>query len=141
MERKLSNTSVEKQESEDYFKRREDLVTEDKKNFFIVDVPELTEEEHKAELKLTEMKDKLLVDGKLPHLNEYYESKPIFESSDLYKSIIQMPKGGHLHLHLTAAAHLDFLLDLTKKDIVYYSETHNKIKIFPNGDPEEGYSQ
>jgi len=30
-----------------------------------------------------------------------------------------MPKGGHLHLHLTAAAPLDLLLEFTYQDNVY----------------------
>ena len=48
MERKLSNTSFDKMEAEEYFKQREELVKEDRKNFFTVDVDELTEEEAKA---------------------------------------------------------------------------------------------
>jgi hypothetical protein len=50
-----------------------------------------------------------------------------------------MPKGAHLHLHLTAACKLDIVLELARDDISYYSSTANKIKVFPKGEPEEGY--
>ena len=33
-----------------------------------------------------------------------------------------MPKGGHHHLHLTAACPVEYLIDLTYEDYVYYSE-------------------
>ena len=51
-----------------------------------------------------------------------------------------MPKGGVHHLHLTAGAHVDFLIELTHEDFVYYSEKENMFKVSVAGPPEEsGY--
>lgn len=47
-----------------------------------------------------------------------------------------MPKGGHHHLHLTAAAHIDFLLSLVYDPVVFYSEKKNTFKVAPQGPPE-----
>jgi hypothetical protein len=43
------------------------------------------------------------------------------EASSLYKTLFGMPKGGVHHLHITAAASVDFLIKLTYEDVVYYS--------------------
>lgn len=142
MESKPNNDDeVNNKNVEDYFKQREELVQKDKKDYFWVDVTELTEEELKADQKLEELKNKILEGDNVPFLQHYYESKPIIENSEMYKALVKMPKGGNLHYHLTAAAPLELLMELTKEDIVYYHQKNNVISVFPNGNPEEGYTQ
>ena len=48
-----------------------------------------------------------------------------------------MPKGGVHHLHLTAAAHIDFLIELTYEDYVYYNEKENMFRVSVAGPPQE----
>jgi len=51
-----------------------------------------------------------------------------------------MPKGGVHHLHLTAAAHIDFLIELTYEDYVYFSEREKMFKVSKDNPPlESGY--
>jgi len=118
---------------------RESIIKEDRKDYFCVDVPELTDEENKANEKFQKIRDELLSDGKLPFLDEYYDSLPVISQSKLYEKLQKMPKGGHLHLHLTASCKIDFLMELSKEDCVYYNEKDNKFKIFVDLEPEEGY--
>lgn len=50
-----------------------------------------------------------------------------------------MPKGGHHHLHITAACPVEYLIDLTYEDFVYYSEREgqNMFKVSKNGPPSQ----
>lgn len=54
--------------------------------------------------------------------------------------LYSMPKGALLHYHLTAAAPIDFLLMLTKEDIVFYNKEKNKISINADKVPPEGFT-
>lgn len=132
---------ADKAEVEEYFKQRELLVEEDTRDYFATDVGELTEEEKKADEVLQDMKDQLLENGQMPFLENYYDSKAKVEKSKLYNALKTMPKGAHLHYHLTASAPLNLLMDLTKESIVYYNQKKNKLKIFSKGDTEEGFTQ
>ena len=50
-----------------------------------------------------------------------------------------MPKGGHHHLHLTAACPVEYLIELTYEDYVYYSEREgqNLFKVSKHGPPDQ----
>lgn len=50
-----------------------------------------------------------------------------------------MPKPAVLHTHLTACATVDFLLNLTYNDFVYYSEKANKFKVNQRGVTDPDY--
>jgi adenosine deaminase CECR1 len=117
------------------------IVQEDQKDYFCTDVTELTEEEQKACIKFETMRDDLMKDGQMHFLDGYHDSMEVISNSKLYQTLKNMPKGGHLHLHLTAAAGVDFLIELTKDDVVYYNMKKNKLMVFPNGEPDEGYTQ
>jgi len=145
MERRGSSmelNEIDKKDREEYFSQRDTIVSKDKQDYFVVDVDDLsTENELKAEAKLQELKRQLSRSGKLFFLEEFYVGKEKAESSELYKWLYEMPKGGLLHYHLTASAPLEFLISLTKEDIVYYNIIKNKIVIYPAGEPDEGYVQ
>jgi len=49
-----------------------------------------------------------------------------------------MPKGGHHHLHLTAAAPVDFLIELTYDPRVAYNKRENIFKVNVTSD-DKGY--
>ena len=106
-----------------------------------MDVPTLSENEHKANIKFMKIRDDLLADGQMHFLEGYYDSMPVISNSSLFHKLHKMPKGAHLHLHLTAACRLDFLMELTKDECIYYNEEKNKLKVFPLGDVEDGYIQ
>jgi hypothetical protein len=55
----------------------------------------------------------------------------MIEKSELYKVINSMPKMGIHHIHLGAACPISFLIELSKEDIVYFSETQNVFKVYP----------
>ena len=50
-----------------------------------------------------------------------------------------MPKPAVHHAHLTACASEDFLLSLTYKDCVYYSQRANEFFVSAKGCTKEGY--
>ena len=50
-----------------------------------------------------------------------------------------MPKPVVHHLHLTAAAPLDYLVELTYYDFVYYNSKENLFKVSKKGVKAEGY--
>ena len=110
---------------------------------------ELTDAEKAAELKLNELRDEIITPihakGKKPRMNptihNFFKMVELVKDSKLYQALHWMPKGAHHHLHLTAGCHVDFLIELTKDDIVWFSERANQFKVCP-GDrtPEEsGY--
>ena len=67
-------------------------------------------------------KDFFKEQGCNPTIHDYYENFEKIRSSKIYRALGWMPKGGHHHLHLTAAAPLDLLIDLTYDDRVYFSQ-------------------
>ena len=50
-----------------------------------------------------------------------------------------MPKPAVHHVHLTACASLDYLVDLTYKNCVYYSQRENDFHVSEKGCNKEGY--
>ena len=50
-----------------------------------------------------------------------------------------MPKPAVHHAHLTACATTDYLLSLTYKDCVYYSQRENSFFVSAKGCTKEGY--
>ena len=69
----------------------------------------------------------------------YYEKLQSLLDSPLYELLKIMPKPAVHHVHLTAAASLDFLLSLTYKDCVYYSQRANEFFVSANGCEKEGF--
>lgn len=101
---------------------------------------ELSPDEEKVQAKLAELRGAL--GGQIPNpvLRDFYDSKPLMESSDLYAFLHAMPKGGVFHVHLTAACHVDYLLELSHEDIVFYNPETKVFRVEPTGAAtEEGY--
>lgn len=93
-----------------------------------------------------------VVDGKLDSLRkqmiskdhaivigEYYDKLQQMIDSPLYECFLQMPKPAVHHAHLTACATLDFLMHLTYKDEVYYSQKANEFFVSKTREPAEGF--
>ncbi len=135
MDRKSSTSSIDDIDHQE----RKDIVDHDRKDYFCVDVEQLTKEETKANIKFLKIRDDLMSDGQMHFLDGYYKSQPVISGSKLFTTLNKMPKGGHLHLHLTAACKIDYLMELTKEDYVYYNEKANLLKVFVEVEPLEGY--
>lgn len=97
----------------------------------------MTHEEKIANERIQALGAKLKGENYDPVIHKFYEQKKVLESSKLFEALNAMPKGGIHHLHLTAAAPIDFLIKLTYEDIVYYNDREHMFKACPHGPPEE----
>jgi hypothetical protein len=55
----------------------------------------------------------------------HHERLETIKNCDLYKCFAKMPKPGVHHTHITGACSLDYLIELTYYDFVYYSDKDN----------------
>ena len=72
-------------------------------------------------------------------LGDYHEMQKKLENSPLYECLYKMPKPAVHHAHLTACASLDFLVGLTYKNCVYYSQRANEFHVSANGCTKPGF--
>ena len=72
-------------------------------------------------------------------IGEYYDKLPTMLNSALYECFLKMPKPAVHHAHLTACCDLDYLIELTYKDCVYYSQRANEFFVSENGCTKEGF--
>ena len=72
-------------------------------------------------------------------VGEYYDKLKTLVNSPLYECFKRMPKPAIHHAHLTACADLDFLVSLTYKDEVYYSQRANEFHVSAKGCDKEGF--
>ena len=72
-------------------------------------------------------------------IGPFYDKLQTLVNSPLYECFKIMPKPALHHVHLTACASLDYLVDLTYKDCVYYSQRENSFHVSEKGCNMEGY--
>ena len=74
-------------------------------------------------------------------IGDYYDKLPSLINSPLYDVFMQLPKPAVHHAHLTACANVDFLVSLTYKDFVVYSQKENEFDISSEEKPctREGF--
>ena len=72
-------------------------------------------------------------------MGEYHQMQKKLENSPLYECLYKMPKPAVHHAHLTACASLDFLVGLTYKNCVYYSQRANEFHVSANGCTKPGF--
>jgi hypothetical protein len=102
----------------------------------------LSESERHAEEKLNAIRDEIItpIHSKSkkkrmnPTIHNFFEMVDEVKQSKLHQVMTKMPKGGHHHLHLTAACHIDFLMELMNEDIVHFSEKHGEFRVYFDGD-------
>jgi hypothetical protein len=56
----------------------------------------------------------------------HFEILEKLKNCDIYKCLEKMPKPGVHHTHLTGACNINFLIELTYYDFVYFSEKDSK---------------
>lgn len=131
---------VKKLESIRYDQDRENLIKASNAEYFTVDVPKLTDDELRVDKYLSDLKEEISQGDHSPLLLPFYDSKKIIEQSEIHKALYRMPKGAHLHLHVSAAIPLDFMIKLTYEDNVYYSMVDNRLNTFLD-EPLAGYQK
>lgn len=123
-----------------YDQERENLIKASNAEYFTVDVPELSNDELRVDKYLSDLKEEISQGDHSPLLLPFYDSKKIIEQSEIHKALYRMPKGAHLHLHVSAAIPLDFMIKLTYEDNVYYSMDDNRLYTFLDT-PLDGYQK
>ncbi|MFP4505628.1 MAG: hypothetical protein ACLFOZ_13000 [Cyclobacteriaceae bacterium] len=100
--------------AEDYLERRQELLRTDSLMAFDADI-RLNAKEQSVNQKLVRLRedmiDKYLEDGFFPPTHDFLPSKSHIEQTRLYRLLQKMPKGGMLHLHGSAGADFEWLID------------------------------
>lgn len=98
---------------------------------FAIDI-NLNERELKAEKKLFKLRRDMLEADPVIHTGPYEEKRPKLMASEIYKCLDIMPKPVIHHIHLTAAATPEWLVQkLCYYDYVYYNMKENKFIVLP----------
>ena len=69
----------------------------------------------------------------------YFDNYKKLKESKVYEALNAMPKPVVHHLHLTAAAPVDYLVKLTYQDHVYFNDRDYLFKVSKNGINEDGF--
>lgn len=89
--------------------------------------------------KLGTLRRKMLENDHNLLIGEYYDKLDLLVNSPLFECLKMMPKPAVHHAHLTACANLDFLVKLTYKNCVYYSQKANEFHVSAKGCCKEGF--
>lgn len=101
--------------------KRTELIYDANKTHFSNDI-ELSKNEIKAEKKLMKLRQDLLDEDDMIAQGAYYDKLPKLLKSNLYECLNVMPKPAVHHIHLTAAASIEYLVDtLCYYDFVYFN--------------------
>lgn len=125
---------------EEYMKRRAELLEASQSEHFARDIV-LQKSELNAQRKLKQLREELLVQDPSLVTGLYYDKYQKIKSSKLYEALMLLPKPAVHHLHITAAAPVDYLIKLTYYDYVYYNDRAGLFKVSKKGIKEEGYQK
>ncbi len=104
-----------------YMSKRNELLKKTESEHFSRDI-HLDRKEIAAQDKLFRIRDQMLEEDASLVTGLYYDKLEKLKASPLYEALFQMPKPAVHHCHVTAAAPVDFLIDLTYRDYVYYND-------------------
>ena len=124
----------------EYMRRRIELKQKAEAEHFSRDIF-LEKTEINAERKLIQLREKMLSEDPSLVTGLYYDKYQKLKASALYEALVQMPKPAVHHLHITAAAPVEYLIELTYKDYVYYNDRAQLFKVSRLGIKEEGYQK
>lgn len=114
-----------------YLQDRQKLVQADSLTAFDADL-QLNKKEKSVNDKLIRLREQMKADylqsGFFPPSHPFLKSKEHIESTKLYELFQQMPKGGMLHLHASAAVDFDWLIEkaISTPDCYVYWEEDNQ---------------
>ena len=92
-----------------------------------------------TENKLNDLREKMFKVDKSLNIGAYYKWLQTLLDSPLYDCFYNMPKPVVHHTHLTACASMEFLVNLTYSDSVFFSERDNKFFSSQKGCDKDGY--
>lgn len=121
-------------------KKRTELLQKSQAEHFSRDII-LDRKEEAAQKKLFRIRDEMFEQDASLVTGLYYDKLEKLKASPLYEALFQMPKPAVHHCHVTAAAPVDFLIQLTYRDHVYYNDRAQLFKVSKNGIFEEGYQK
>lgn len=120
-------------------KERDELVQLSNKDLFSNSV-KLSVKAIAAEKKLFKLRDEMLQNDPSICTGFYYDKLAALKSSKLYDCLNIMPKTAVHHIHLTAAASIDFLVHkLCYYDFVYFNQKNQMFKVSKKGCDLPGY--
>ena len=99
----------------------------------------LSKSEINAEKRLFKLRDEMMIDDHELLLGDFYEKSEKIKNSKLYEALNWLPKPAVHHLHLTAAAPVDYLLKLCRYDYVYFNERAGLFKVTKKEMKHDGY--
>jgi len=120
--------------------KRLDLVLKSKDCHFSYGIV-LDKNEIEVERKLMLLRNEIFKDDPSVVTGFYYDKYKKLQSSRLFEALKAMPKPAVHHCHLTAAAPLDYLIRLTYKDYVYYSDRDQLFKVSQKGISLDGFEK
>jgi len=120
--------------------KRLDLVLKSKDCHFSSGIV-LDKNEIEVERKLMLLRNEIFKDDPSVVTGFYYDKYKKLQSSRLFEALKAMPKPAVHHCHLTAAAPLDYLIRLTYKDYVYYSDRDQLFKVSQKGISLDGFEK
>lgn len=118
----------------DYLSQRDQLITHHEEQSFSHDITLTPHESHLNNLisqLQQEAVDHYRESHYFPPARNFYGSKNHVESTEVFKFLRSMPKGGALHIHTAAMGNLDWIIDramATTDMYVYWSEDHPEDK-------------
>lgn len=116
---------------DEWFGERDALVKKANQLEFANDI-DLNERELKAEKKLFKIRQDMLAEDPVIHTGPYEEKQPKIMASDLYKCLDMMPKPVLQHVHLTASARIEWLVEkLCYYEYVYFNRQVGKFIVSP----------
>lgn len=80
-------------------------------------------------LKLEKLRQKMFTEDPFLMQKPHYEVIEIIKKSDLYKCLLRMPKPAVHHSHFADACDIDYLIELTYYDFVYYSDSEDRFLV------------
>lgn len=124
---------------EDYDKLRQKMIEKDRSTHFTHDVDNLSEAELAVEKQLFAYRNELVYDDHTPLLLPFHEGKKQIQDGKLHNFFKEMPKGGHMHVHIEASVSMATFMNFTNEDFVYYNMDKNELRTAPKGLNEPGF--
>lgn len=122
----------------EWLKEKEELLAKDRDHDHAKDIV-LSDKARVVDRKLAALRNKMLNDDPVLVTAPHYEKLQSLIDSPLYDCLKMMPKPAVHHTHLTACAPVEFLVDLTYNDFVFYSEKENLFHVSKKGCTKDGY--
>ena len=128
-----------KEEQEGWVAKKAELVNKDLKMDHAALNINLSYKGAVVDYKLSQLRKNMISEDHALVIGEYYDKLDYLLKSPLFECFKMMPKPAVHHAHLTACADLDFLLSLTYKDCVYYSQKANEFHVSAKGCDKPGF--